>query len=317
MTQDVAPRQIVIGPGAVGSLLAAALARKAERVWLAGSASPSPGTAAHLAAIAKGGLQVEGDEAYLSKLSIMQGPEGPPAETLLFAVKAHRLAAAARLFSPLVDSRTKIAVLSNGIDVCAELPEKWPRANIVRGLVMTGAERAAAGRVRQLGPLSLSLAPAYPEAGEAAVAVAELFERGGARVVRGADGPAEEWKKAMANIVINPLGALLERRNGELLEHPAAALFRLLTGEAQEVSDARGFGIDVLAIAEAAARQTAQNRNSMWQDLIRGQETEIGALTGKFVEIAEKAGFEVPGHRAVLLGVRAMEKAEKMPTENG
>ncbi|MDA1001256.1 MAG: 2-dehydropantoate 2-reductase, partial [bacterium] len=142
-------------------------------------------------------------------------------------------------------------------------------------------------------------------------ALAELFERAGAEVARGADGPAEEWKKAMANIVINPLGALLERRNGELLEVPAVPLFRLLAGEAQKVSDGRGFDIDVLAIAEAAARQTAENRNSMWQDLTRGRETEIGALTGKFVEIAEKAGFDVPGHRAVLLGVRAMEKAEK------
>ncbi|MEE9274335.1 MAG: 2-dehydropantoate 2-reductase [bacterium] len=316
MTPPAPGRIVVAGAGAVGSLLAAVLARGLEegRVWLAGRTAPSPETAAHLEEAAREGIAVEGAAEFTARPGVIRGPEGGAADFLLLAVKAGQLADAAREFSPLAGPRTRVAVLSNGLDVCADLPPAMRGGGVVRALVMTGAERTGPGRVRQSGALSLILAPAFAEkereAGmKAAQELAAALARAGARAEVRPDGREEEWRKAMVNLVVNPLGALLGLRNGALLETAhAAALFRTLAGEAQRVTEAEGFDIDVLALAEAAARATAGNRNSMWQDLLLGRETEIDALTGRFLAHAEAAGVEAPVHWAMYQCIRELEE---------
>ncbi len=300
----------MVGPGSVGSLLAAKLAQNlgGDEIVLAGRGAPSPATEAHLAAAAEQGIEVSGEESFTARPEVSRGPGGGPADALLLAVKADQAAEAARAFSPLLKPATLVGLLPNGLGLAADLPPGYPRERTVRGLVHSGAERIAPGRVRMAGAPALVLAPAFGGETGAAEALAGILREGGIRAEVRAGGGEEEWRKAAANLVINPLGAVLGLRNGELLEvEEARALFETLAGEVQPVAEAEGAALDVLALAREAARATAGNRNSMWQDLRAGRKTEVEALTGRFLALAKKHGLPAPANEMLRLSVKAME----------
>jgi len=55
------------------------------------------------------------------------------------------------------------------------------------------------------------------------------------------------------------------------------------------------------------AEATGSNRSSMLQDVDRGRRTEIDALNGAVVRLAEKLGVETPVNRALTALVKGLE----------
>ena len=321
MAEDTRP-VVVIGPGAVGTMLAAHLQRNLPegRVYLAGSANPSPETSAHLDEIRKVGVHIHGEAAYAARPRVCKGAFDITASHLFFTVKAGRVGEAAAEFSEMAGEGTITAVFSNGLDVCRDLPPSYRERGVVRGLVNTGAEITKPGRVNQFGALDVTLAP-EPEAADDASLVrrlAEFLEPTGMRVRRKRDGKEAEWRKAAANAVINPLGAALELRNGELLETPSAAvLVDALAKELQALVDAEGMTLDVLEIVRETARATAGNRNSMWQDLMRSRRSEIREVTGRFIERADARGILFSAHKSLYYRVLSLEEGSSSRDARG
>jgi 2-dehydropantoate 2-reductase len=117
------------------------------------------------------------------------------------------------------------------------------------------------------------------------------------------------WGKLVASSAINPLTALLQVKNGELLENPPA---RELMGElARETAAvAKMLGVilpfaDPVRAVENVAQRTAENLSSMLQDILRGAPTEIDAINGAVVQIAEKKNLHVPVNRTIWRLVNA------------
>ena len=304
---------VVIGPGAVGTMLAAQLQKNlpGQKIYLAASEDPSPETSAHLAEIKDSGVRVHGEAAYTARPSVCRGAMDLTASHLFFTVKAGRIEAAAAEFSKMAGEGTIAAIFSNGLDVCKDLPPSYRGRGIVRGLVNTGAEITKPGHVNQFGALDVTLAP-EPGAWEDAALVrrlAEFLEPLGVRVRQKRDGKEAEWRKAVANAVINPLGAALELRNGELLDTPSAAvLVDALSKELQALIDAEGMTLDALEIVRETARATAGNRNSMWQDLMRGRRSEIREVTGRFIKRADARSILLSAHKSLYNRVLSLEK---------
>jgi 2-dehydropantoate 2-reductase len=70
-----------------------------------------------------------------------------------------------------------------------------------------------------------------------------------------------------------------------------------LAREAAQVASAENVHLafdDPVAMAEEVARKTAANRSSMLQDVLRGAPTEIDAICGAVVRIAEKHNIAAP-----------------------
>ena len=303
-------------------MLAAHLQRNLPegRVYLAGSANPSPETSAHLDEIETGGVHTYGEAAYSARPRVCKGAFDITASHIFFTVKAGRISDAAKEFSKMTGEGTITAVFSNGLDVCRDLPPSYRERGVVRGLVNTGAEITKPGRVNQFGALDVTLAP-EPEAADDASLVrrlAEFLEPLGVRVRRKRDGKEAEWRKAAANAVINPLGAALELRNGELLETPSAVvLVDALSKELQALVDAEGMTLDVLEIVRETARATAGNRNSMWQDLMRGCRSEIREVTGRFIERADARGILFSAHKSLYYRVLSLEEGPSSRDADG
>lgn len=118
------------------------------------------------------------------------------------------------------------------------------------------------------------------------------------------------WGKLIINAAINPLTALLQVPNGELLNHPwARKAMNALAREAAEVAQAEQVNLpftNPIEAVEEVARKTAQNLSSMFQDVRRGAPTEIDSICGAVTEYGEMHGISTPYNRSCWQLVRAM-----------
>lgn len=118
------------------------------------------------------------------------------------------------------------------------------------------------------------------------------------------------WQKLMVNIAINPLTALEQIPNGQLLRPQYAIRVMNLLNEACLIANFLGIDITLkqaLNSAYKVMRQTRLNNSSMAQDIKQGRQTEIGAICGYIVNEAEKLGVNVPHNKALLKAIKQIE----------
>lgn len=121
------------------------------------------------------------------------------------------------------------------------------------------------------------------------------------------------WRKLAINCVINPLTAVHGCRNGELATTPELRQqMQTLCDEIAAVSEAAGYHAIAGRVHRDAiqvARDTAENRSSMLQDILAGRPTEIDYITGYLLDAAARLAVDAPGNRRVLREIKAMEAA--------
>lgn len=101
-------------------------------------------------------------------------------------------------------------------------------------------------------------------------------------------------KKLIVNAVINPLTAVLNARNGALLENPH--YYQIFKSMFTEVSTVLKLQNPSTALdhLENICQKTAANRSSMLQDLDGKRPTEVDAILGYVLERADQLGIYVP-----------------------
>jgi len=123
------------------------------------------------------------------------------------------------------------------------------------------------------------------------------------------------WEKAFVNIGINALGALTRLNNGKLLENEklkqlmSAAVMEALEVaklECTELSDK-----DYVRLMYSVAEKTYNNKNSMLQDVLKENLTEIDFLNGRIVNLAKELGIKVPINEMLTCLIKGLEKSFK------
>ena len=101
-------------------------------------------------------------------------------------------------------------------------------------------------------------------------------------------------KKLIVNAVINPLTAVLNVHNGELLDNPHYyQIFRSMFREISAVLNIENTE-DEMAHLENICRKTAANRSSMLQDIDANRPTEVDAILGYVMEKANEMRVKTP-----------------------
>ena len=302
---------LVVGAGAVGSVLAARLSAAGYSVEL--TARPE-----HAAAIRAHGLRIEGtSEGTFHPVALDALADAATPDAIVLTVKTFDLSAAASEVGARFGGGIPILLPQNGLFVERTVDRALrrttgedPTPRLVRAVNSIPATLVAPGVVRQAGTPEMVLRD--PSAGGPAATATAVFrdalERSGIplRLVRDLD--RELWRKALVNAAINPVTALHRVTNGRLLESPyrdeAVALLR----EAQRAAAAAGYPF---SDAEAdrdfdrVVRATAENRSSMLQDRDRGRPTEIEAISGEILGVASAHGLDLPLTRSVVERLRA------------
>lgn len=105
------------------------------------------------------------------------------------------------------------------------------------------------------------------------------------------------WQKLVINAVINPLTAIDQCSNGELLTPSYQPLIRELCHEISLVADACHQSLSagkIESLIHQVCQQTAQNYSSMAEDLRCQRPTEIDFINGYLIQEAEKHNIDTP-----------------------
>jgi 2-dehydropantoate 2-reductase len=270
--------------------------------------------AARLAAYrAAGGITLHDEHgvARISPPAAVASLEVLPAR-LLVATKANQTMDALARVLPR-DSSATVAILQNGMGVADEIAPAYARARLFLLVTTAGAWRDAPFTVHRAG-IGHTLVGTYPARDDdETAALVRSLDVAGLPTAPSDDIHAAQWRKLAVNCVINPLTALHGLRNGEV---PADArtrdLIAPLCEEIARVATAEGVATtaqELRATVDEVCRVTADNRNSMAQDLRAGRATEIDYLNGYLLRRARVHAIACPVNQSIYDGIRRRERA--------
>jgi len=215
----------------------------------------------------------------------------------------------------LMDQGTgsKLLCFQNGVGHVEKIAEAGiPRSRIYVAVTTEGARKDGANRVAHTGRGATSIGCA--ETGnmdrEELEVLRKVFLQAGLECVIDEKIDEVMYKKLLINSIINPLTAILNIRNGELLESEYSMnLMKALFAEACGVLE-----MEAASITEAlwenvleVCKKTAANSSSMLQDIRACRRTEIDWITGSVIALAAKQGKRVPAHETVYYLVKRLE----------
>jgi 2-dehydropantoate 2-reductase len=289
---------LIVGTGALATLFAARVARVGIPVTMLGT------WAEGLDAINKKGVQVEGENKAYKVRATADPAECKGMQHALVLVKAWQTERAAQQLSVCLAVEGVALTLQNGLGNDSLLASRLGKERVSQGVTTIGATLNAPGEVCQGGVGPISLAPHSRLA-----PMENMMCEAGFDVMVVDNIQSLIWGKLIVSSALNPLTALLRIKNGEILERPQArVLMGDLARETAEVANKMGVSLPFPRpeqAVEEVARRTAENLSSMLQDILRGAPTEIDAINGAVIQLAEKLNLQVPVNRTVWALVKA------------
>lgn len=269
---------LILGTGALATLFAARFSKTGADVTMLGTWQ------AALDALNRDGAHLIDANGHEIAYPVRAVAECQKAELALVLVKSWQTERAAHQLSGCLSSDGLAITLQNGLGNGEMLASALGAERVVQGVTMTGAALIAPGVVRAGGEGLVSL-EAHPGLG----AFSALLAKAGFQSEVVSSAASLLWSKLVINAAINPLTALLNIPNGELLKRPSARkLMGALALETAAVAAAQKIQLvfdDPVAAVEAVAQRTANNFSSMLQDLRRGAPTEIESICGAVVRL--------------------------------
>ncbi len=293
---------LIVGTGAMGSLFAARLVQAGHPVTMLGTWKEG------VQAVRSNGvhfIDAGGEEHHLAVHATDDPRECSGARYALVLVKSWQTERAARQLEECLAPGGLAITLQNGLGNRETLLQSLGPGRVALGVTTTGATLLGAGQVKAGGEGPISI-----EQNQSLGPLVEALRSANFNVQIVEDARSLIWGKLVINSAINPLTALLRVPNGELLARPSAReMMGRLAYETAQVARAEKVELsfpDPAAAVEDVARRTATNRSSMLQDVLRGAPTEIDAICGAVVQIAQKHEFSTPANWACWQLVTAL-----------
>ena len=280
-------RIAVIGPGAVGGVIAA---------WLV----QNPDLAVEVCVrTAFDRLEVETPGGPLTATPrVLTAPDqASQVDWAIVTTKTYDAAATGAWLARLVGPNTRVAVLQNGVEHVERFTPYVTAERITPAVVDIPAERSAPGRVRQRRDGTILV----PEgvAGDAFVA---LFAHTPIVVSTTSDFKTAAWKKLALNCA-GAVNALTLKPAGVAAREPIADIMRALVGECVAVGRAEGADLPAdLPDAVVAGYRSgpADGVNSLHADRAAGRPMELDARNGVIVRLGARHGIGTPVNAMVV-----------------
>jgi 2-dehydropantoate 2-reductase len=301
MTSTILPpaRVAVLGPGGVGGLVAALLARRGDRV----TCLAPPATAAHLAA---DGLELRSPALGDARVTVEAATRlDHPVDVCFVTVKATQLTAAVEAVPAGALGDGLVVPFLNGIDHVAWLRERYPPDQVVAGTIRIESTRLGPGVIEHASPFAMvELAVGKAPRARVEELGARLAETGLDVTVRD-DEAATLWSKLA---MLAPVALVTTWTDASFGEARAAHRAEV-TGVVHEVvaaARADGVELDEAAVVAILEQVPGVMRSSMQKDAAAGRPIELDAIGGAILRGAARAGVDAPvtGRLVAALGAR-------------
>lgn len=298
----------IVGAGAMGSLFAYLLCQAGYSPWLLDKYQERVDT------IKKDGLKVDGVTGtyHCEFRKITANPEEiGSVDLLIIFVKAYDTEEALRGAVSLIGDKALVLTLQNGLNNLEKITGITGQNRAIGGTTAYGATQLSHGHIRHAGIGETIIGSLKGEEVKGVSDVKEVLDSCGIMTTITDDLEGTIWSKLIVNAAINPLTALTQLKNGEIIEHAELLDIQLrIVEEACAVARTKGITIhyhDSVEKVKDVCRATSSNKSSMLQDIMNGKRTEIDYINGAIVSEGSKYHITTPYNDIMTRLIRALE----------
>lgn len=302
-------RIAIVGLGATGTVLAAALLSKNPKTILVGR-SDGMGEA-----LLKNGVMVSGELSYRKPVKNFCGriqdlrQHNP--NLIFISTKTFHLVQVLDELGTVFKPGTKIVSTHNGLGTEELIAERFGADAAFRMSLNFGVSLKGPGKVKAafFNPPN-HVGAAIPECRPVGEDIAGLFTNAGLDTVYVDDIKLYVWKKMVMKCTMASICAVTDKSIKDALHFPPTReIAEACFGEILAVAAARGYDIgeDYIKQAVAYLEEVGVHKDSMCADIENRRPTEIDFLGGKVVAYARETGISVPFYTTMTNLVRALE----------
>jgi len=305
---------LIIGAGALGSLIGGLLSGyhevtilgRPEQVWVLNRKG------LRIEGVTKGEFHPRASE-FISK--------GAKFDLVVLCVKSYNTEMALDPLYPLLAEGTSILSLQNGLDneekLLRYIETNGLAAEVIGGITCHGVTYKGPGLVKHAGTGETIIGhyggtSRGRDPQDWILKIAGMFTEAGIEVDTTTCINRELWAKTVINSAINPLTALLGKRNGVILEDVGVnETARDLIAEGVAIARLHGLDLTEEEMVErtmSVALRTRRNVSSMYQDIRRKRRTEVDSINGAICAKAEEMGSKAPLNRTMVRLIKALEE---------
>ena len=275
------PEIAVIGPGAIGGMIAARLCQNSHNNVTVVARTP----------ISQLSVTTPDGTLQASPRIVTGSGDLGSADWVLVATKAYDSASAAEYFDALLGDETRVAVLQNGVNHVERFSSWLPRERILPVIVDCPTERVAPGEIRQRGVAVLTV-PAC----DLGATFAGLFNNTGVECEQTDDFVSVAWWKLCVNSA-GVVNALMLQPARIAHDDAAAQVMRRIIEEVAAVGRAEGASLssDIAdEVVNIYRNQPPDSVNSLHADRAAGRPMEIDLRNGVVTELGRRHGIATP-----------------------
>lgn len=228
-----------------------------------------------------------------------------PAKTgltlVLIPVKAYALRNCLAQLQPYLATNAQLVITHNGMPDLHYLQQYVSAQQGIWFLSTSHAALRTTDSVIHTGEGSSIITPLNKAAEHSASVIPALTPALGPLTVVADIKPAL-WRKLAVNAAINPLTALLNCRNGDLLAEKFQKQINSIVNEVCAVAALEGVALEpaqTLQHVQHVMQATAANYSSMQQDKANNRPLELEAITGYILHLAQQHQLAVPENLAL------------------
>ncbi|WP_045224176.1 ketopantoate reductase family protein [Methyloterricola oryzae] len=283
---------LVIGTGAIGSFYGSLLAKQGAEVSVLARSDYEH--------VKEHGIHIEsklGNYEFRPHQVVRSARElfGKP-DYVLLCIKVVEGADRTEILRDAIGPGTAIVLISNGIDIEAEVASAYPDNELISGLAFICVTRTAPGRIwhQAYGKLALG---SYPSGtSDKTKRLASLFDTSGINCVATEDIATARWQKCVWNAAFSPLSVLSGGLPTSDILTTQEPFVRAIMAEICAIAAAAGHKLsdDIIELNVSSTHKMPPYKTSMLLDYEAGRPMETEAILGNAVRYGQRLGVAIP-----------------------
>jgi len=216
----------------------------------------------------------------------------------------------------LFDKKSEIILFQNGWGNAEIFSSFIPSSKIFNARVITGFTRNKPNEVTiTVHADAIHIGSLFGEDSSKIAEMCEAIADGGIPCEPTDEIGRDLWAKMLYNCALNPLGAILDVPYGVLAQYESTRfimdkiteeIFHVLAGAGHKTHWGQADGF-LKVFYDKLVPDTAEHRSSTLQDIHAKKKTEIEALNGAIIKLAEKNSIDVPYNKTVYNMIKFIE----------
>ena len=309
--KETALKIAILGAGALGCAMGAALIESGNEVWLVNRSKT------HVEAMQRNGLVVDdvNGSRQIRVNATTDAVDAGTVDLVIVLVKSFHTDQAMRGALELIGPETLVLSLQNGLGHEDILSDIVGRDRVLAGKTYVG------GVMRNPGHISAGVAGKATHIGELdgkisarITAIADTFNHAGLDTMVSDNIVGTMWEKLLVNVATGALTGATRLTYGQLYDEPVLKT-TALAAVAEAIAVAQSAGVRLLTTHpehpwHLAGEGLSPNfKTSMLQSLEKGSITEIDFINGTVVRLGNRYGVPTPVNTTLVACIKGIERA--------